>query len=260
MSVLLHGSELWPVLNATNLKRLNSFMMTVLRRIARCPRIPIPGKHLYSDAEVRRWLDTPAIECILRRRRVGYATSLVCSAAPHVAALEQTATATPSAFAKLLTEDLVYLAAESNKLAVLGHPTTSPATWRDAILGFRQPFMRAVREIVTFESSAAASEDKVWLADPVACGDVDPRGWSQRAGGYVRQSCDDGGRRRVYGDPRGLAMHAALAHGIHGPTWRAIPAGVTQCPHCQKSWPTTAQARNHVRRAPRCQRFIEANW
>ena len=105
LSVLLYNGELW-VPTAVHIGKLHTFYMRAVRRIMREPRVPIPGRPRRTDLELLRQLQWPSIANRLRRRRLGYVLSLLQNPFPPLLATLQAHGPRPSAWAKLVLEDL----------------------------------------------------------------------------------------------------------------------------------------------------------
>ena len=114
-----------------------------------------------TDVAVRRFLQVPCIECILRRKRLIYARRLMVHGPPALQALFQCRVGTcdaPLPWVRQLLNDLCHLQRyHGQKLSEMPDPRQQPKAWPLLIIEFPQEWRELVNSYTEYENPCTSS-------------------------------------------------------------------------------------------------------
>ena len=231
MSRLLYNVHVWSTVTATTYAKLNTVYMRVLRRLS--------GLHWsgsvagrVNDLQVRRRLNAPSLESLIRQRRLLYFATLMRSDAHALISMLSVVDNDGSPllpWARVLFEDLRSLREfHGHKLGELGDPAGDILPWVRLASRYPRPWSELVNAFIVHE---AARETKV--SAPA----VGPQ--------HACHICRTEGSDAAFISMKALQLHMRTKHGVQNALKRFID-GSGACPVCCATFSSRTRLLAHV--------------
>ena len=228
-SRLFYNVHTWVANSSFAVKSLNKVYMQVLRQV--CNKCRYQASNNITDIAVRRLLKAPSIQCILRRKRLMYASRLMQHGPPALRALLQTRVGPRGDqlmpwVAQLLSDFSCLKRYYSAKLDGMPNPALRPQAWALLINEFPYEWQELVNGYSEYEDPCT---DRVL----------------ESAHGQHEFACSLCASCPAFKNARALASHIRCKHKVTSPLNRYIDnSGI--CPVCRTNFYSRTRVLTHV--------------
>ena len=241
LSRLLFNSATWHLLSESDMSKLHTAYMFVLRRVAGMTYhhtvargLPFPGDH-----KVLEFLQAPTVRALIRRSRLMFLARWFRNAPVVTLALVQSNAQCLDSWACLIVKDLAFLKSYDSKFSELPDPAVSIGPWLDFAVAYPQAWRTLVTRATSYNEQEARSIHSANspFINPYQCGQCDV----------------------VLGSWHALRCHAWRAHGIKKPIRQYVVGSL--CAVCMREFHTRDRLLQHLAYDTRnCRDFIFDNW
>jgi len=228
-SRLFYNVHTWVANNTFAMKTLNKVYMQVLRQV--CNKCRYQARNNLDDISVRRLLQAPTVQCILRRKRLIYAGRLMEHGPPALRALLQTQVGRRSDepvpwTAQLLSDFSCMKRYYRTKLDGMPAPTLQPKAWALLISDFPHEWRELVNGYIEY-------------ADPCT------ERVTQSSHSQHEFACGLCAARPAFKNAKALASHMRSKHKVTSPLNKYIDnSGI--CPVCRTNFFSRTRVLAHV--------------